>query len=354
MKKIFIIASLAAGIAVGCDKVPAAMPSGTDSSLTVSLEGLDAPGTKATTDGTASENAVNGLRLYVFDANGMLDVAHACTDAEMKAGKATLSIKTGTKTVYALANANEDLASRADAQYRLSGLEAVSYALSDNMPSGLVMRGSKEKVSVTASGGSATVKLARGVARISLGSVKNSLPAPYGTVKLVHAFLCNVVGNQNLKGDETPDNAKYLNQEATRGHAKAKVIGTGSVEAECKDLTFNTLGESVKQKATKKYTDKFFYAFPNALKTPNNGYNTTFSPTATVLMVVVSVKDTNYYYPVPLSGGLVANTEYKVDLTLSGLGNTVDNPFARIEKGELTVTVSVSPWTTGKGISEVI
>ena len=42
------------------------------------------------------------------------------------------------------------------------------------------------------------------------------------------------------------------------------------------------------------------------------------------------------------------------NLTLAGLGNTVDEPFARIEKADLAATIQVSPWNTGAGISETI
>ena len=291
----------------------------------------------------------------MFDSNGMLDISHTCDAAEIGARQARLTIKTGTKTVCAVANMPAGVASQANARYLLSELEAVPYELSDNTPSSLVMRGTRSNVTVTSgTGGSTTVELTRGVARVSLGSVRNSLPGPYGSVRLVHAFLCNVVGNQNLKGDAAAVPDKFLNREATRGHVRTQVIGTGGVEAECKDLTFRTLGDEVALNAAKTYADKFFYAFPNALTTPNNGFNATFSPTATVLMVVVAIKGVNYYYPVPLKGGLAANTEYKVDLTLVGLGNTEDDPFARIDKADLNATVSVSPWTTGGGISETI
>ncbi len=71
-------------------------------------------------------------------------------------------------------------------------------------------------------------------------------------------------------------------------------------------------------------------------------------------MTVVRIKDRNYYYPVPLKGGLAANTEYRVDLTLSGLGNKEDDPFAKIDKGDLTASVQVLPWTTGTPVSENI
>ena len=202
---------------------------------------------------------------------------------------------------------------------------------------------------------STTVELVRGVSRISLERVENKLPAPFGAVTLRHAFLCNVVGNQNLGGVADADPGKYINREATRGHVRNQVIGVGNVEAECKDLTFKTLGSpEVANGDARSFQNVFFYAFPNPLTTPNNGFHETFTPTATVLMVVVTVKGTDYYYPVPLRNGLLANTEYKVSLTLAGLGNTEDDPFARIDKGDLKATISVSPWSDGIPISETI
>ena len=355
MTKTLFLLSAVLCLAVGCDKVPSGIPAVPDSELNVTLSGLWVPdGTKAT-GGTAAENKVNNLTIYVFDADGMLDISHACTAAEIKAGKATVRTKTGAKTVCAAANLSDAVAAQAGGAFRLSDLAAVPYALSDNGPSSLTMWGVASGVNVASgAGGSVTVALARGVARVSLGSVFNALPAPFGPVQLKHAFLCNVVGNQNLGGDAEPDNAKYLNREARAGHVKARVIGTGSYAAECKNLTFQTLGEEVAVGKTASYTNKFFYGFPNALTTPNNGFHATFVPTATVLMVVATVRGVDYYYPVPLSGGLAANTEYKVDLTLAGLGNTVDEPFARIEKADLAATIQVSPWNTGAGISETI
>ena len=152
----------------------------------------------------------------------------------------------------------------------------------------------------------------------------------------------------------TPDPAAFLNRDATRAHVRSQVIGTGSNTADCPDLTFCSLGDDVASGATKTYGNRFLYAFPNALTTSNNGFTDPFTPTATVLMTVVRIKDRNYYYPVALKGGLAANTEYKVDLTISGLGNKEDNPFAKIEKGDLTATVQVLAWTTGTPVSENI
>ena len=337
-----------------CGKLPGREEQESDSKLTVSLEGLPELPTKAgTTTATDAEKKLNALNLYVFDSNGMLDISHACSTAAISEKKATLRIKTGSKTVVAAANLSGTVLAGADGVTTLAGLGTVNYALADNV-SGFIMFGSTPATVVSGTGGSAAVELRRGVSRISLASVKNGLPTPYGAVKLVRAFLCNVVGNQNLEGSASP--ATWLNQEATSDHQKTHVIGTGSYAAAVPELTFADLaGESVANGSTKAFSPlKTFYALPNALTTPNNGFNASFMPTATVLMVVVNIKGRDYYYPVPLKNGIVANTAYQVDLTISGLGNTEDNPFAKIEKADLVATVSISEWTTGSGISETI
>ena len=353
--KNYMMLFCAAGLALcaACAKLPEGendlVP---ESRLTVNLEGLPDLQTRATA-ATEAEKKLTSLNLYVFDANGMLDVSHACTSAEISAKKATLRMKTGKKTVFAAANLAGSVLTAADKVAALSDLEAVTYALSDNV-SAFVMYGKGAATVASGTGGSVTVTLRRGVSRVTLASVKNALPAPYGAVKLQRAFLCNVVGNQDLSGGAAP--ATWLNQEATSDHKKGHVIGKGSYKAQVEALTYVSLAaESLANGSTKKYSPaKPFYAFPNALKTPNNGFNTTFTPTATVLMVVVEIKGVNYYYPVPLKNGIEANTAYQVDLTLSGLGNTEDDPFAKIEKADLTATVSTSDWTTGTGISETI
>ena len=325
-----------------------------ESRLTVNLEGLpDLPTKAGSTAATDAEKKLNALNLYVFDANGMLDISHSCTAAEISAKKATLRLKTGAKTVVAAANLTGNVLTGANGVSTLTELGAVNYALSDNA-SAFIMYGSTSATVVSGTGGTATGELRRGVSRISLASVKNGLPAPYGAVKLVRAFLCNVVGNQNLSGNASP--ATWLNQEATSDHQKTHVIGTGSYTAAVPALTFvNLAGESLANGGTKTFSpQKTFYALPNALTTPNNGFNEKFTPTSTVLMVVVNIKGKDYYYPIPLKNGIAANTAYQVDLTVSGLGNTEDDPFAKIEKADLVATVSISEWTTGSGISETI
>ena len=85
----------AAGLALcaACAKLPEGendlVP---ESRLTVNLEGLPDLQTRATA-ATEAEKKLTSLNLYVFDANGMLDVSHACTSAEISAKKAAWKVE---------------------------------------------------------------------------------------------------------------------------------------------------------------------------------------------------------------------------------------------------------------------
>lgn len=345
MRKLQIL--ICAVLAFACTREPAPSDEGR---LTVDLGGL-AP-TKAIIGATAAEMQVNSLTLYVFDANGMLDLSHSCTTEEINAKQAVMEVKTGSKTVYALANFRGDPLAAANAKTTITELEQVPLLLGDNLQDGLLMTASATATVASGAGGSATLALNRQVARVALGSVTNHLPAPYGTVRVLRAFLCNVVGNQNVAG--TAAASVWYNRNATSDNVAGHVIGTTGHTAQEASLTYAELNEDVALDATHGFTNKFFYAFPNALTNPNNGHTATFAPTATVMMVVVQIKGVPYYYPVALIGTLERNKDYKIDLTLIGLGNTEDQPFNKIEKANLAATVQVSDWVSGATYTESI
>jgi hypothetical protein len=80
--------------------------------------------------------------LYVFDSNGMLDIAHSCTSAEIQAKQAVMAVKTGKKTIYALANYRGDALNAANAKATVAELEQVPVILGDNRTDGLLMTAS--------------------------------------------------------------------------------------------------------------------------------------------------------------------------------------------------------------------
>ena len=345
MKKLITLLYLM--LAAACTREPA---SGDGGCLTVDLGGIAT--TKSIIGATPAEMRVNSLMLFVYDSDGMLDLAHSCSADEISAKQAVMEVKTGSKTIYALANFRGDPLAAANATATSTELAQVPFLLGDNLTDGLLMTASASAMVVSGSGGSAMLQLSRPVARVALGSVSNRLPSPYGSVRVLRAFLCNVVGNQNVAG--TAPASVWYNRNATSDNVAGHVIGTGGYAAQEASLTYVELNEDVALNAEHTFSNKFFYAFPNGLTNPNNGFSSTFSPTATVLMVVVQIKNVPYYYPVPLIGALERNKDYKVDLTLIGLGNTEDQPFNKIEKANLAASVQVCDWTSGATYTESI
>lgn len=333
---------------VSCNKEEV---SSEDSLLTINWDA--ASGTKGAP--TASESAISTLWIYVFDSNGMLDISHECSASEVTARSCSFSVKTGEKTIYAIANLTGAHLSDANSAVTLSGLQAVVISLSDNTIDNFVMVGYNTKSHQTSTASEpVALALRHPVAKVRLGRVTNSLPGPYGALTVKQVFLCNVVGNQNVAFNATP--SQWLNKSGTDGDGsnKAATIGQGGHSASCAGLTFHTLNQSIYELYD---FNKLMYAMPNSSDGDVNGYPSTFSATATAMMVVVTILGVDYYYPISLRsvGALNANTEYTVNLTVKGLGNTLsDGPFNKIVKESLTASISVANWTDTTPYTETI
>ena len=322
------------------------LPEDESSLLTVSF----ADDTKATTP-TSGEQAISSLHFLVFDSNGNLDVYHKCSSEEITAKKATITVKTGAKTVWALANLKD---AELGSVKTVTKLKAVQLVLSDNTTSAFVMVGSADcTVSSGATPATAKISLSRLVSRVTLASVKNSLPTAYGEITINRAFLSNVVGSCTIGGAQSSPtwyNKEGVKDEETRN--KSHIIDGSTYAATCPTLTFASLGSSVAAGSTASLA-KHFYGYPNSSTVAPNGFNSTFAAQRTVLVVVATINKSTYYYPVVLSSAvLAANTDYSVTLTISGLGS--DEPNKPVVKGSLEASVTVSDWTTGTSYSTTI
>lgn len=362
MKRILMF-SIAFFVALGmmsCNKEPS--QEGLDSTLTVLWGEL---GTKAAQEPTAAEQTINSLSFYVFDSHGWLDKSYACSASQIAEKKATFDVKTGPKTVWALANLPASVQAAADACFMINDLRNVAFSLDGQGASSLIMVGSGSKsITTTATDNNLTISLSRPVARVSLLSLKNALPAPYGDITFKHAFLCNV--NNAGKVDVVTD-AAWINQNGTdvANGGKAATIGQGGHSAQQAWATWYAPSSTVTVPitgvpvtfGTEAAPTAKFYCFPNSSEAVNNGYPSTFTVTATTLMVVVTIKGTDYYYPVPLktAGSIAANKASTVALTITGLGNTLDDgPFNKLEKGSFTASVTISSWADGATYTESI
>lgn len=344
MKKILLSIAIASAALSACNKTP--MPQ-VDSRLEVNLD--DGPSTKATAP-TAGESTISNLHILVFDAAGDLDIYYKCSSADISAKKATITVKTGAKHVWAVANIAD---SKVSAVTTVSALKAVTTDLSDNTTGALVMVGNAD-CTVAASGASAAVTLKRLVARVSLNKVTCSIPSAYGSLTVNRVFLANVVGNMNLGGDAAA--ATWYNKEGVKDEnplVSSHIIDGGTYAASCPSLTYANVGDAISAGSSKTWSNKLLYCYRNTSTTAPTAFSTTFSAQRTVLVVAATIGGKLYYYPVVLDNSTIAaNTEYGVSLTISGLGS--DHPNKPVEKGVLTATVSVSNWDTGSAYSETI
>lgn len=358
MKKHFLFAACAATVMslglVSCNK--ADVPNGF--SIDSEAPGLlvswtDDQATKASPlDG---EKAINSLWIFVFDENGTLDISKECNSSEISAKSASVQVKVGQKTVWAIANLTGDPLEACKAATSLTAFEAVSFGLASNSPTSMVMAGSYAP-NVTTGTTPCPIELGRRVGRIALGSVKNSLNAALGNITLKGAYLGNVVGTGTVSG-AAASTVEWLNRYGTADGIAGHYPFSGSYLAQCPSLTSCAVTDVVANGTTKTYpmnaSGKYLYAGPNASSLDIDGFQSTFTPTYTAMILIATINGRDYSYPIQLDNLVENNKNYVVNITIKGLGNRFpeDDVFKPIVKGSVSATVSVSDWVDGPDYS---
>ena len=359
MKRIFLLLAAASLVGIAaCNKhegaIGAAEPSAEgEGAITFNLVPDDGEAaTRAVTAYTTSqtyESQVNKVQLFVFNSDGKI-AAYKNNGTSLSG---TISTTAGAKTVWAVIN-GPDLPSIGT----LSALQATAVDLSANSitaSTGFVMAGSGT-CTVTGSGSvPCNFSVSRLVSRVALVSVTNNLPASYGAMKIERVILSNVVGNQNLAGSASPStwyNKDGCADEATRN--AAHIIDGSTYNASCPTLTFKSVAQNVASAATHTPgTPYLFYSYPNSSTAAPAGFVDPFTAKRTVLTVVATVDSKIQYYPVVLDNAtLERNKTYTVGLTITGPGS--DDPDEPVQKGSISVTVTVSGWTAGATYDETI
>ena len=312
----------------------------------------DAPTTRAVTAYTTAqtyETQVNKVQVFVFNSDGK--IAAYLNNGTSLTG--SISTTAGAKTVWAVVN-GPTLSSIGT----LSALQSTVVDLSANSTTastGFVMAGSGS-CTVTGSGSvPCNFSVSRLVSRVALVSVTNSLPASYGALKVERVFLSNVVGNQNIAGTASPStwyNKDGVADEATRN--AAHIIDGSTYQASCPTLTFKSVAQNVASAASyAPSTPLLFYGYPNSSTVAPAGFASTFSAKRTVLTVVATVDSQVQYYPVVLDNAVLErNKTYTVGLTITGPG--ASDPDKPVEKGSISVTISVAGCTPPATYDETI
>ena len=328
---IIIAAALAASLLLSCSKDSDCRDcfpengneqeeSTTKATLSLSLDFPEEQTTRALTAYTAAqpyETAINKIQVLVFNASGRLNAYRNLGTT----AKASITTTTGQKKVWAVIN-GPDLSGIASE----SALRDKGIALSSNSTTpttGFVMAGSTS-CNLTTGGATANITVSRLTSRVALQSVRNSLPSVYTSLTVKKIYLINVVGNQNLAG--TLGAAPTLNPKLDKGDVPT--------------LLGKTVSKAVARTAA--YTPTapdLFYGYANA------------TATKTRLVVETEIAGTTFYYPITLPS-LERNKTYTISLDIQNLGS--DDPDKPVEKGAVSVNVSVAGWAAGPTYEESI
>lgn len=317
MKKTLLFVAITA-VAFSCTKelpkqsAPAESPAGLPAVLTVSI---NAPETKVTTADTENEAKVSSLDVFVFKAEGSGTVLDAY-GSSTTASSITLSATTGTRTIWAVVNADSGL--------NLSGvkseaeLKALVSSLANNTLSKYVMTGSRSTTLTSVN--SVSVDVNRIAARVKLKKVTFSLPEAFEgkTQSVVRVYLTNVVGKITL-GGAVPASPQW--------YSTTTLMESGGQ----RDLILNTWN------ATNGAT---LYCYPNSSSTQ-----------VTKVVAEVMIDTHKYTYPIEIPN-IASNTSYEInELVITRPGNpsngdnTIDNgENDSISVKDVTFSISVKDW----------
>ena len=323
------------------------------SEIILDLNFPEAVATKAVSAYTTAqtyESQVNSVQILVFDSAGKID---KYLNAGNKTSGISISTTAGAKAVWAVVN-GPDLKSIGT----LSELQGTAITLGGNnsttASTGFIMAGSNT-CTVGTSSVSCAITVSRFVSRVALVSVTNSLPASYGSLTVNCAYLANVVGNQNLAGNASA--ATWYNKfgradESTQ--VSSHIIDGSTYKASCEALTYKGIsGTAAVGASHTPSTPYLLYCFPNSSTTAPGKFSTSFTAQRSILVVKATVGGTACYYPVVLDDAAPArNASYTVALTITGPGSS--DPNEPVQKGSMTASITVSPWSSGAVYDETI
>ena len=366
MKNLFLFsASVAALLAVGCNKLPVPSPEVTTDEngyCELKLCLADNALTKVTGDPAAGETVIRNVQIFVFragadDKSSMLDACLAkgfdtALSASGTYSDISLKCTVGKRHIYAIVNADANYTSDGSVG-TLADLLAKTMMLSGMNSDMLLMTGCERGVTLNALNQTQTVKVYRSCASVILQSVKNEMQSAVyqkaASFIIKKIYLTNVPARINF-GMTLPasslkdENAWYARQGAETVAGNRKLI-------------YDELSSDAYLEYKSVYnTQHTFYTFPNDCADVSGG---SWSPRATRLVIEAKYSDGtawhDCYYPITLykSGeGLEANRQYKVNLTINRPGS--DDPDKPVEFSTLSGTITVANWENGTTYTETI
>ena len=276
--------------------------------------------------------AERDIQVLVFNSEGGLLAYGANEDSSTKV---SLSIPTGTVECYAVVNSYDDLSVIATKTVFLKHLSH----LKDNDPTRMEMLGSVTK-SVVAGENSVSIAVKRFASKVQIDKITPAFTAPAHRAmefKLTGIYLINV--NGTCPYTMVPTAAS----ESTSWYNKRKYVS-----GDCNHLITDKFSTPVVMQTaagvvTPYSTPHYLYCYPNPVTTDVS--TTTWSERVSRLVVETTLGGTTYYYSVNIPTPQ-CNTVYQItNMKITGIGT--DTPDAVVQKGSLSVSLTVTDWSTG-------
>ena len=300
---------------------------------TLEVNVFDGITTRATSVNDANiGTAERDIQVLVFNSEGDLLAYGANEDSSTKV---SLSIPTGTVECYAVVNSYDDLSVIATKTVFLKHLSH----LKDNDPTRMEMLGSVTK-SVVAGENSVSIAVKRFASKVQIDKITPAFTAPAHRAmefKLTGIYLINV--NGTCPYTMVPTAAS----ESTSWYNKRKYVS-----GDCNHLITDKFSTPVVMQTaagvvTPYSKSHYLYCYPNPVTTDVS--TTTWSERVSRLVVETTLGGTTYYYSVNIPTPQ-CNTVYQItNMKITGIGT--DTPDAVVQKGSLSVSLTITDWSTG-------
>ena len=275
--------------------------------------------------------AAGDIQVLVFNSAGNLV---GFGENAASSSNISISVPTGSVKCYAVVNSSEDLSSVSKESTLTS---KVSY-LKNNSVTKMEMIGSASKT-IAAGANSVSIPVKRFAAKVQIDKITPAFTAPAHKAqefKLTGIYLVNVNGSCPYTLTSTAGSTDYW-------YNKMKYVS-----GDCNALISDKLSSPVTLQAsadavTPYTTSHYLYCYPNPVTTDSS--SSSWSNRYTRLVVETTLGGTTYYYPVNIPTPL-ANTLYQItNMKITGLGS--DSPDKIVEKGSVSVSITVTDWSTG-------
>ena len=184
-----------------------------------------------------------------------------------------------------------------------------------------------------------SIPVKRFAAKVQIDKITPAFTAPAHKAqefKLTGIYLVNVNGSCPYTLTSTAGSTDYW-------YNKMKYVS-----GDCNALISDKLSSPVTLQAsadavTPYTTSHYLYCYPNPVTTDSS--SSSWSNRYTRLVVETTLGGTTYYYPVNIPTP-AANTLYQItNMKITGLGS--NSPDKLVEKGSLSVSITVTDWSTG-------